>query len=217
MTANDDDDLCNRWAEGEREAGVLLVTRHHAGIDRFFRFKLGDEQGRDLTQETFLAAQKGIGRKRRDSCCRAWLFGIARNKLLKHLRERVRDQKRFDPEVSTIEDLGPSPSTLMDAAQRHRLLLAALRRLPIDVQLMLELHYWEEMRITEIAEVVEKNVNTVRTQMARGRQRLYELMDKLAESAEELETTRSGIEGWAERVRKECEEESEEESEPEDA
>jgi RNA polymerase sigma-70 factor (ECF subfamily) len=89
--------------------------------------------------------------------------------------------------------------------QQHRLLLAALRRLSLDDQVMLELHYWDDMKIEDIAKVVEKPINTVKTRMRRARLRLEELMDELAESREELETTRSGLEGWAERVRQECE------------
>jgi RNA polymerase sigma factor (sigma-70 family) len=206
MTSSDDDDLCTRWAGGDQQAGAAFVKRNYASVDMFFRFKVGEHHGVDLTQATFLAAQEGIKRKRSDSNCRSWLFGIARNKLLKHLRDHGREQRRVDPDVSSIADLDPSPTTRIDAGQRQRLLLAALRQLPIDVQMMLELHYWEGMKVADIAEVVEKPVNTVKIQMSRGRGRLETLMEQLAESPEELETTRSGLDGWANRIRQECEE-----------
>jgi len=201
-----DDELSNQWAAGDQRAGKILVERYFTSVDRFFRFKVG-EHGKDLTQSTFLAAQEGIRRKRSDSSFRPWLFGIARKKMLHHFRALGVAQRRFDPEVDSVADRDPSPSTIIDAGQRHRLLLAALRRLPLDVQMMLELHYWEHMPIAEIAEIVAKPVGTVKTQMRRGRQRLDQLMEELAESQEELETTRSGLDGWAKRVRRECEDE----------
>jgi RNA polymerase sigma factor (sigma-70 family) len=199
-----DDELLRAWAEGNARAGATLVERHYDSVVRLFRFKVGEQQGWDLTQATFEAAQKALPSFRRDSSFRTWLFGVARNKLLNYMRSRGRDNQRFDPDASSVADLGPSPSTVLDAKQRDRLLLAALRRLPVDVQLMLELHYWEKLPIAEIAKIVEKPANTVKTQMRRGRQRLDELMAELAETPEHLETTRSGLEGWAERVRQEC-------------
>ena len=199
-----DEELVRLWAAGDSLAGRVLVARHYARVDQFFRRKIGKEHCEDLTHATFLAVQEGLARFRGESTFRGWLFGIARNRLLHHLRDNGRDQRRFDPDEHSVADLDPSPATLLDVEERHRLLLAALRRLAVDVQLMLELHYWEKMPIAEIATIVDKPANTVRTQMRRGRLRLEELMDELAESPEELETTRSGLEGWAERVQQEC-------------
>jgi RNA polymerase sigma-70 factor (ECF subfamily) len=205
-----DEELCKLWAAGDKRAGATLVERNYESVDRFFRFKVG-EHGVDLTQATFLAAQESLSRKQSDSRFRPWLFGIARHKLLHYLS----DHEPVDSGVTSLHDLVPSPTTLIDREQRHRLLRVALRRLPLDVQMMLELHYWEQMPTAEIAEIVGKNANTVRTQMRRGRLRLEELMEELKNSQEELETTRSGLEGWAERVRRECEEDDESDDEDE--
>jgi RNA polymerase sigma factor (sigma-70 family) len=203
MTASDDD-LRLAWAGGDQRSGAVLVQRYYARVDRFFRFKVGDERCVDLTQATFLAVQEGLSRFRGESSLCTWLFGIARNKLLHHLRDHGRDRQRFDPDHDSVADLDPSPATFVEVEQRQRLLLAALRRLTLDDQMMLELHYWERMSIAEIAEVVNRPINTVKTRMRRGRQRLEELMNELAESQEELESTRSGLGGWAERIRHEC-------------
>jgi RNA polymerase sigma factor (sigma-70 family) len=186
-----DDELWRAWIAGDQRAGAELVERHYTCVDRFFRSKLGEHQGVDLTQATFLAVQESRGSFRGDSGFRTW---------------QGRDQQRIDPDASSIADLlDPPLAELLDAVQSNRLLLAALRRLPLDVQVMLELHYWEGMKVAEIAEVVSKPVNTVKTQMRRGRQRLEQLMDELKRSVEELESTLSGLDGWAKRVRRECE------------
>jgi RNA polymerase sigma-70 factor (ECF subfamily) len=200
-----DEDLCLAWAAGNRRAGQTLSARYYANVSRFFRFKVGHHQAVDLTQATFLAAQEGITRKRTNSSFRSWLFGIARNKLLKHLRNRSRDQQRFDPEIGSIADFDQSPTILLHVEQRHRLLLAALRRLPFDVQVMIELHYWENLDYAEISEILGKPLSTIKTRMSRGRRHLDQLMVEMAHSKVELETTRGGLEGWAARVARECE------------
>jgi RNA polymerase sigma-70 factor (ECF subfamily) len=148
---------------------------------------------------------EGVDRFRGDVDFRAYLFGIARNKLLRELRDRVRDRDRFelDPSKTTMAAVDPSPTAVMAAKLQHKLLLAALRQLPIDVQIMLELHYWEKMKIDDIALVLGKNRNTVRTRMKRGRERLEVEMARLAESPQELETTLGGLEKWAQRLRAE--------------
>jgi RNA polymerase sigma factor (sigma-70 family) len=201
-----DEDLLKAWTTGDPLAGATLVRRHFDRVDLFFRVKVGEERCVDLTQITFLAVQEAVrlGRFRGDSSFRTWLFGIARNKLLVHLRDGGLEQKRFDPDADSVADSDPSPVTIIDEKQHRRLLLAALRRLALDDQVMLELHYWEHMQIAEIAAVVDKPINTVKARMRRARLRLEELMDELADSQDELETTRSGLEGWAERVREEC-------------
>jgi RNA polymerase sigma-70 factor (ECF subfamily) len=203
-----DEDLFRSWASGDARAGEALVERHYASGDRIFRFKVGEQQGRDLTQATFEGLQASLSRFQGQCGFRTWLFGIARKKLLNFMRGHVRDKQRFNPDASSVADLGPSPSSLIDTERRQQLLLGALRRLPVDVQLMLELHYWESMRIAEIAKIVEKPINTVKTQMYRGRQQLDVLMAALAETPELLELAHSGLSGWAEQIRRECEDQA---------
>lgn len=198
-----DEELLTRWRAGEREAGVELVERHHESVARFFASKVHTGAD-DLVQATFLGLLDGaLERFREDASFRTFLFAIARNKLLVHLRGLQRDRERFDPSRSTLAGLGRSYSGLIDARSRNKLLLASLRELPVDTQLMLELHYWEGMKVREIAVVLELNPTTVRTRMHRGRTRLFERMQALASSRVELETTMRGLEGWAAALREE--------------
>jgi RNA polymerase sigma-70 factor (ECF subfamily) len=197
-----DQELLELWREGDKEASSTLFKRHYGALARFFAYKLGPGHN-DLVQDTFEGLLEGIERLRGTSNFKAFLFGIARNKLLKHLRTMCRERARFDPATTSIVAVEPNPSprSVLVADERQRLLLAALRRLPVDTQIMIELHYWEAMKIREIALAFDMPQNTVKARMRRGRIKLEQIMTELAESPGQLETSMSGLEGWARRLR----------------
>ena len=195
-----DEELVAAWQAGDQRAGATLVSRHYEAIARFFIHRLGAE-AEDLVHETFMGFQRGLDRYRGECSPRIYLFKIARYQLLSALRSRARDQERFDPGVTTMAGLDPSATALLVANEQHKLLVAALRSLPIDVQMMLELHYWEQLKIQEIAEVLDMNVNNVKSKMKRGRERLQVEMKRLAESPEQLQTTLHQIGDWVADLR----------------
>ena len=145
---------------------------------------------------------EGHNRFRGEGKFRSYLFSIAANILREHLRERYRGQ-RFDPEKSSVADVNlPGPSTAMGARREQVLLLEALRRLPLDDQIVLELFYWEEMKSIEIAEVLDLPHGTVRSRLRLARERLRGHVDELARSPSELESTIGGLDRWAADLRR---------------
>ena len=104
-------------------------------------------------------------------------------------------------EVSVAAVAGPSPSTLAAAREEHRLLLAALRRLPISMQVALELFYWEGMGVAEIGEVLGIPVGTVKSRLQRARSRLEAIVAELAASEPLRRSTLGGFERWTRELR----------------
>ena len=188
--------LFQAWAEGDKGAGAKLFSRHYRSVARFFANKLGPDSD-DLIQITFLGCIEARERFRGEASFRTFLFAIARNTLHKHLREKIRDRVRFDPEVSTLNDFSPSALSLLDVRAEQQLLLAGLRRLPVDWQLLLELHYWERLTVREMALVLDMPTGTVKTHMSRARSRLERELATLADSAQLLDSTLDGLEQWA--------------------
>lgn len=205
MDAPTDEALLEAWVAGDRRAGAALFERHYESIARFFAYKLGPDHD-DLIQATFLGLLEGADRFRKAGSVRSFLFAIARHKLLKHLERGSRARKRFDPSKTAITSDDAGVEDLLVAHDDRRLLVMALRQLPLDTQIMLELHYWESMEIRDIALVFEMPVNTVKTRMRRGRLKLEELLEALAESPQQLELTRSTLTGWAAKLRAELDE-----------
>lgn len=195
-----DDDLLEAWRAGDKRAGKQLFERHYVAIDRFFRSKVGDDAG-DLAQKTFLGCLEAVDRYRNEHNFRSWLFAIAYRQLCKHYRSRASEQARFDFGTVTAHDLDPTPSSVMARSQEDRLLLEALRQIPLDMQVALELHYWEQLSDAEIARALELPLGTVKSRIRRARLLLGERLDALAGSPELLESTLGNLEAWARQVR----------------
>ncbi|EDM77284.1 RNA polymerase ECF-type sigma factor [Plesiocystis pacifica SIR-1] len=194
-----DSELLAAWRDGDNGAGEELFDRHVDAVARFFENKV--RQGaEDLTQATFLRLLEGHHRLREGSAFRSFVFGIAHNVLREHLRQLARGRK-VDPEVESMAELAPGPSTIVAEKQEHRLLLESLRRLPIASQIILELTYWERLPSHEVAEILDIAPPTARRRLSKARQQLNEAMRALAESPEVLESTIQSLNGWAEELR----------------
>ncbi len=180
-TAPDDNALIAAWRGGDKQAGNTLVARHFDSICRFFRTKVGDDVG-DLIQRTFLDCVQNLERIELGGF-RAYLFGIARHRLLRHLRDKYRDAARFDAEVTSVANLGTTPSQRMSRDHRQLQLHEALRRLPVDHQIALELAYFEDLSAPEIAAVIGVPANTIRSRLARAREGLRDHLAALDAAA----------------------------------
>jgi RNA polymerase sigma-70 factor (ECF subfamily) len=114
------------------------------------------------------------------------------------LRTRQRKGTQVDFAMSSIAELVSTPGTRMARNQEHRHLLEALRQLPVEQQTLLELHYWEEMEIAELAKIFDAPAATIRTRLHRARKALREQIEHAAppQALETLET----MDAWAKRL-----------------
>jgi RNA polymerase sigma factor (sigma-70 family) len=184
MSAHTDEELLERWQAGDTAAGNELFLRYFKSVRRFFANKVPAEEVEDLVQRTFAGCVEARERVRPDPGIRAFLFGVARRQLYKYLRDRASHTKRFDVDfgVSSVRDLGHSPSSMMAKHQAHELLLQALQQVSVEHQTILELHYWEQLAGAEIAVILEIAPGTVRTRLFRARQAVEEAFARLSRS-----------------------------------
>jgi RNA polymerase sigma-70 factor (ECF subfamily) len=198
MSQGDDDfDLLAAWQQGDRGAGDQLFARHFSALFRFFRNKVDDTLAEDLTQVTFLACVDGRDAFRGSASFRTYLFAIARNQLLMHFRKKGTRDRVVELGTHSVADLGASPATVANAKAEQKLLLQALRAIPIDFQIAVELYYWEGMSTRELAEVLQIPEGTVRSRLARAREHLATQIDRLAASPQIQHSTIGGLESWA--------------------
>lgn len=200
-TELDDTALLAAWAGGDRSAGATLMRRHFDPLHRFFRNKVGrSDDVEDLVQQTMLACLDTRDRFRGDADFRAFVFGIARNTLLKYLRERYK-RDVIDADELSLADCGLGISTALRARREQQLLLTALRHISIDAQIVLELRYWEQASAKQIAEALGVSVPTVRGQLREAKLELRAALDRLARDPGELASTVDGLEKWAASLR----------------
>jgi RNA polymerase sigma-70 factor (ECF subfamily) len=197
---SDDFELLERWREGDAVAGNELFQRHFDGVCRFFANKLGDDVD-DLIQKTFLACVEGKDRFRGEASFRGYLFGVARNVLRRYFRDKRYRGERFDALVTSVHDVSPGPSLLVAEKHEQRLLLSALRQIPLDLQITLELYYWEQMSASELAQVMGLPEGTIRGRIRRAKQLLEEKLAELGESPQLVHSTMGDLDGWARSLR----------------
>lgn len=169
----EDLELWRAWTGGDQRAGNELVRRFFLGIHRFFQSKI-PQYADELTQKTFLACVESRDRFEGRASFRAFLFGIARKQLLRHFEGRGRDLSVQEITNTTVHDLNPSPSRVVAELEDQAVILEALRRIPLDHQVVIELYYWEELTMAEIADVLEVPVGTVKSRLSRAKSQLRE-------------------------------------------
>ncbi len=198
MPESTDSQLLEAWREGDERAGAQLFDRHFSSVFRFFHNKI-DQNAEDLVQDVFLACLRGKQRFRGQATFRTYLFTIARNVLYDFFRARSRNLIDFT-EHSVI-DLGTTPSQAVARKQEQAALLAALRAIPLNHQIMLELYYWEGMRGPELAQVLDISPHTVRSRLHRARQALEAAIAEVGGSAEIVRSTITNLDDWAASLR----------------
>jgi RNA polymerase sigma-70 factor (ECF subfamily) len=170
-----DDVLMERIAAGDRLAMQVLVARHHV---RMFRFVLGLVKDRtlaeDLIGDVFLDVWRQAHTFEARCAVATWLLSIARYKALSALRSR----RTHDPldEAATIEDPQADPETLVQIRDRGEIIRRCLEGLSPEHREIVDLAYYHEKTIDEVAEIVGIPLSTVKTRMFYARKRLAVLL-----------------------------------------
>jgi RNA polymerase sigma factor (sigma-70 family) len=179
-----DGDLLAQWSGGSRTAGNELIERHFDTVHRFFRNKVGSEI-EDLVQQTFLACVEARLRYQGQASFKTFLLAIARNQLFTHYSKRRREVLDFT--LTSVHDLGTSPTGVLARREDERLLTEALRRVPLDAQVVLELAYWEGLDGAEIAQVLGVPLNTAYSRLRRAKLALIDRLRLLAPDRVDLD------------------------------
>ena len=195
-----DTELLERCAGGDSAAGRVLVDRYFDAVFQFFRTKI-DTGAEDLTQQVFAACFAEPGRFRGEGTLRSYLLATARHKLFNHFRKQTREARALRIGDCSVVTLGTSPISAVAARTEARLLQQGLRQLPLDLQIVLELHYWEEATTTEIARVLEIPTGTVKTRLARARRKLREEIERARADPGLIKSTVDNFDEWLRSLR----------------
>jgi RNA polymerase sigma-70 factor (ECF subfamily) len=198
----DDLALLQAWRRGDREAGSRLLRRHLGTVYGFFSTKVTPEAAEELTQRTFETCVETRDQIYEGVTVRAYLLGIARNKLLQHHDEWRRRGSRAVAAGESLPGHGPTASSIVAQGDQQRLVLRALAKLPLDFQCAVELFYWESLSVQEIAHVLEIAEGTVKSRLARARGLLKQAIGELDAEPSLVESTIRDLDEWIASMRR---------------
>jgi len=193
-----DFELWEAWRHGDTAAGRELFARHFEAVYRFLFNKLGDASVDDIVQQTFMACIESNATFENRSSFRTFILGVANNKLYKHLRATTRQRIDGPPNSQRYQ---VSLAEAIAGAREQQLLLKALRALPLDLQVLLELSYWEELTNREVAEVVQIPVGTLKSRLRKARSQLHVELERLASSNALRRSTVDNFDRWIASIR----------------
>jgi RNA polymerase sigma-70 factor, ECF subfamily len=171
-----DEALVALIAQRDKRALQQLYSRHHVRIYRFaLRFLNDEAAAEDTVSEVFIDVWRQAERFEGRSQVTTWLLAIARHKALSLLRRRSSEE--LDDEVAEfIEDPSDNPEAAMLKSQRASVLQDCLTQLSPAHREIVDLVYYHEKSVEEVAEIISVPANTVKTRMFYARKRIGELM-----------------------------------------
>ncbi|MBK8230631.1 MAG: sigma-70 family RNA polymerase sigma factor [Candidatus Eisenbacteria bacterium] len=192
------------WRAGDRKAADALIRRHHGMIRRVIHNKVPAQALDDLTQQVFTALVERRDQIRAGASVRAYILVITKRVIADYYRRsRGRPLDVDDIDQHTVADLGAGPVTMLLARREHRLLLEALRAIPLEDQFILELKYWEDVSGPELTQIYEATEPAIRSRLRRAKERLTAKVAELTRDCREFADTVTDLDAWAQRLREE--------------
>jgi RNA polymerase sigma-70 factor (ECF subfamily) len=175
-------DLVARHRYGDEQAFTEIYQRYATMVYNLsLRLSGSPDEALDLTQEIFLRIFRHLGKFRGRSSLKTWIYRVALNHCRSRLgRRRPAPLPLTGPGGETVWDIpdpGRSPEDRAVAESESRLVAAALARLPRRFGEAVALRDLEGLTYQEIAEVLHVRIGTVRSRIARGRERLRQILE----------------------------------------
>jgi RNA polymerase sigma-70 factor, ECF subfamily len=171
-----DEILIGRIARGDRLAMQALYGRHHIKVFRFvLRLVRNEASAQDLISEVFLDVWRQADRFEGRSAVSTWILSIARFKALSSVRRR-KEAELDEETAAAIEDDNDTPEVALQKKDTGEVLRRCLAQLSPDHREIIDLVYYHEKSVEEVAEIVDIPENTVKTRMFYARKKLAALL-----------------------------------------
>ena len=171
-----DVNLIEAIAAGDTAAMQVLFARHNVQVYRFALRRLGNEVvAEDVVSDVFLDVWRQAGRFKGRSPVSTWLLAIARHKAIAIAR---RSSTSLDDDAQdSIEDAADNPEAALQKRQQGSILLDCFTNLSPAHREIIDLVYYHQKSIDEVAAIIRVPRNTVKTRMFYARQKLAQLLD----------------------------------------
>ncbi len=189
-TATSDEQIVERALTGDPEAFGEIVLRWERRIFALAYGMLGrEEDARDATQETFLAAFRNLRGFRGEAKVSSWLHRIAVNQCItRQRRAKVRNEAAIEDEEqrqasSFSSPLELSPSRVAEGKESIDAVRRAVNSLPLDLRQVVLMKEFEELTFREIAEALDLPLSTVKSRLYTAIQQLQMRLQKFGNEA----------------------------------
>ena len=171
-----DEALIELIADGDRRPMQVLYARHNVRVYRFIVRLTGNPSlAEELVSEVFLDVWRQAKGFEARSALSTWLLAIARYKALSAMRRRT-DEHLDDQMAASIEDTSDDPETVVQTKDRNTLVQTCLRALSPAHREVIDLVYYHEKSVEEVARIVGVPPATVKTRMFYARSKLADLL-----------------------------------------
>lgn len=176
MEASEELEAIQAVLEGNPEAfGVIVVNYQNLVGSVAYRLGVRRDEIEDMVSEVFVKVYRNLSTYRPEFTLSTWIYRIATNHVLDHLRRRRKEAGQVEMPV-TVADPGPQPAENVAAIERAEMVRAALSELPEKYRAPLVLMHIEGLGVSEISRILSLPAGTIKTRLARGRTRLGRIL-----------------------------------------
>lgn len=176
--------LVRRAASGDDSAFEQLLLAHQKQVYNLcLRLSGSAEDAFDLSQEAFIKAWRALAQYQFEAEFSTWLYRLTRNVCIDHLRRRKRQstvplETEQDGELLELPlpDSAPGPEERMLHEEKQRILAEAMQALPEDQREILVLRVVNDLPYDRIAEILDLQLGTVKSRLARARLQLKKIL-----------------------------------------
>ncbi len=184
--ALEDFDLIDQAVEEkDQQAYATLMKRYKKAVYFMILKMIRDaDDAEDLTMEAFAKAFKNLHRFKKDYTFSTWLFRIATNNTIDFIRKKKLKTMSLNNTLSDdsgnsvnidVEDDDDNPQDVFIKSQRKEMVRVFVDKLPTKYRKLVQLRYFDELSYEEIAQELDKPLGTVKAQLHRSRELLYEI------------------------------------------
>ncbi len=180
--------LVGKLKQGDEHAFAQLIHLYeHRVYAMAFRFTGSREDAEDITQETFLGVLSSLNRFRGASKLSTWVYRIAMNHCLEHVRRRKADTVPLNEELAiTTSSPGDDPARSAEQCEASDAVQNALLGLSPDHRQVVVLHELQELTYGEIADALDIPVGTVKSRLFNAMRKLKELLSDYVADGESV-------------------------------
>jgi len=179
MSLEQDQPYINRTLKGDMNAYTILVDRYkHMVFTLAMRMVKNREEAEEIAQDTFLKVYNALGKFKGESKFSTWVYKIAYYRSLDYIKKIGRTPNLSPIEGFVENSLADDSNVMVQLEQNERKMAIkeALQVMTGDDGMLITLHYFEELTLQEISEIMGINTNNVKVKLFRARKRLQQIL-----------------------------------------